>query len=154
MRGCLGVLLLGLVVLLLLAAGAVFLLVSPEQASAPSFRVYDGPDTVTWQTRGRSSTPAHARDLTLDLSTWGLVVIGLPLLLGAVAVLAIVLIQRRSAPQRRLLQAEDAELLRGLRDGLSKLDNRVEALETILLATDRPDARDSAATSSTTRESS
>jgi phage shock protein B len=70
-------------------------------------------------------------------------VLGLPLLIvaGFFLIWALKIITGRDGPQKEKLQAEETRLIQELHQGLARMEERIEALETILLDPERKDKR-------------
>jgi phage shock protein B len=64
-----------------------------------------------------------------------LIVIGLPIICGTIILL--VLLARRGGRSKEKIHVNEARLIQELHQGLNRLENRIESLETILIETER-----------------
>lgn len=62
-----------------------------------------------------------------------LIVIALPLVCGTLILLALILKPGRGSKTNSMLDHEESQLMQELHQGLSKMEKRIESLETLLL---------------------
>ncbi len=78
-----------------------------------------------------------------------LLIFGTPFVavIGGLLIVALKILRGSSSRQSRQLQAEETKLIQELYQGLSRIEERVEALETILFDQDRKEGKVTSGTS-------